>query len=135
MTKTVFDFCIFVWFRFLFHCFFSFAYSHFSHYSHFPSSHFPIFTLTGSLPLNVTFKLPVSEISEIDDHKSVGPAIENRYLNSFFKNIRSEQRGFTKKSICFPLVFKIYLHCEDKDDFYYVGEVKLPLFPKFSRTI
>ena len=25
----------------------------------------------GTLPLNVTFKLPVSEISEIDDHKSV----------------------------------------------------------------
>ena len=33
------------------------------------SSHFD--TSAGSLPLNVTFKLPVSEISEIDDHKSV----------------------------------------------------------------
>ena len=134
MTKTVFDFCISVWL----HCFFSLAFSHFSHYSHFPFSHFPIFTLTGSLPLNVTFKLPVSEISEIDDHKSVGPAIENRYLKKIEineKDIRSEQRGFTKKSICYPLVFKIYLLCEDNDDFYYEGEVKLPLFPKFSRTI
>ena len=38
----------------------------------------------GTLPLNVTFKLPVSEISEIDDHKSVGFTISlHSFLHTF----------------------------------------------------
>ena len=42
----------------------------------------------GTLPLNVTFKLPVSEISEIDDHKSVGFTISlHSFLHTFIPHI------------------------------------------------
>ena len=59
----------------------------------------------GTLPLNVTFKLPVSEISEIDDHKSVGFTISlhsflhTSYL-SFFLHMQNFWRiRFTPKYI------------------------------------
>ena len=60
---------------------------------------------SGNLPLNVTFKLPVSEISEIDDHKSVRSTMWNRYVYSMVLQEESSYANSKSPNICHWLFF------------------------------